>query len=124
VADFNDFLRGKIGDIGIALASHNNDMFDMIGSVRDVFSSAYDTRIIAESDVVEELWDLLLIVFVGDGAYENKFDSISAMSDICLYAKKQNISLRLDELKEWRKKHDDKNASLEILECVDDILLD
>jgi len=99
-------------------------MFDMIGSVRDVFSSAYDTRIIAESDVVEELWDLLLIVFVGDGAYENKFDSISAMSDICLYAKKQNISLRLDELKEWRKKHDDKNASLEILECVDDILLD
>ncbi|MEG7501710.1 hypothetical protein V6D99_12065 [Providencia stuartii] len=44
------------------------------------------------------------------------------MSDINLYAKKQNIDLNMSLLKAWINKNESSNETEEILECVDDIL--
>ncbi|MDE9465893.1 hypothetical protein [Xenorhabdus bovienii] len=119
----NVFLKEKIKEINIALESQHTDMYELIGSVRDPFSSPYITKPIADPDVVKELWEVLSRVFINSGVYDNQFDAINAMGDINLYADKLNIYLDLNELEKWRKDHDDSNSKLEILECVDDILI-
>lgn len=116
------FLQKKIKEINFALCQQNNDMFDLIGSVRDIFSSAYLTDPIVDSAIVHDLWKALLAVFINSDVYGNKFDSILTMSYIYIYAKRQNIYLCLDELKKWRIEQVGKNISPELLECIDDIL--
>ncbi|WP_338804193.1 hypothetical protein WDV76_00685 [Xenorhabdus griffiniae] len=119
----NMFLKEKIKEINIALESQHADMYALIGSIRDLFSSAYITKPIADPDIVKELWEALLRVFINSDIYDNQFDAINAMGDINLYARKLSISLDLNELKKWRQDHDDHNSALEILECVDYILI-
>lgn len=121
----NSFLLNKINEIKNELSqlNQNHDLFELIGSVRDVFSSAYLTNSIADSVVVSDLWQALLAVFLYSEVYSNKFESILTMSYISLYAKQNNISLNLAELKKWRTEQVSKNISLELLECVDDIFL-
>lgn len=121
----NSFLLNKINEIKNELSqlNQNHDLFELIGSVRDAFSSAYLTNSIADSVVVSDLWQALLAVFLYSEVYSNKFESILTMSYISLYAKQNNISLNLAELKKWRTEQVSKNISLELLECVDDIFL-
>lgn len=118
-------MLNKINEIKNELSqlNQNHDLFELIGSVRDVFSSAYLTNSIADSVVVSDLWQALLAVFLYSEVYSNKFESILTMSYISLYAKQNNISLNLAELKKWRTEQVSKNISLELLECVDDIFL-
>lgn len=89
----------KNAEINFAFSQHNNDMFDLIGLVRDIFSSAYLTDPIVDSVIIFDLWKALLAVFIHSNVYGNKFDSIFTMSYIYTYAKRQNIYLCLDELK-------------------------
>ncbi len=117
------FFNEKIKDINHALECQCVDMFDLIGSVRDRFSSPYISTSIASLHVINDLWDALLCVFLYSTTYDNKFYAIATMSDISLYSKRRNINLRCDELEQWRKEHHSNNSTDELLECVDDILL-
>ncbi|BBV08038.1 TPA: hypothetical protein ACHWKL_002954 [Providencia stuartii] len=116
------FLTEKIDEIKISLQSQEPDMYVLIGSVRDLFSSIYNTNIIASNKIILDLWDALLKVFLESKYYDNRFDAIFVMSDINLYAKKQNIDLNMGLLKAWINKNESSNETEEILECVDDIL--
>ncbi|MGJ3353138.1 hypothetical protein [Providencia sp. Je.9.19] len=116
------FLTEKIKEIKISLQSQEPDMYELIGSVRDLFSSIYNTNIIASNKIIVDLWDVLLNVFLESKYYDNRFDAIFAMSDIHLYAKRQNIDLNMHLLKEWINKNELSNETEEILECVNDIL--
>lgn len=120
--DNNVFLKEKINEINLSLSQQCSDMYDLIGSVRDVFSSAYLTTAVADNSIVKELWEVLLSVFIYSDTYDNKFDAISVMSDINLYASRLNIELPLNELRVWRGKQEGCNISSEISECIDDIL--
>ena len=120
----NEFLIKKTEEISLALESQSSDMYELIGSVKDLFSSAYISTPIASTDVVKRLFNALLNVFIYSDIYDNQFDSITTMSDINLYAKRMNLNLCLSELKEWRNRHDETNSTEEILECVDDILIE
>jgi len=119
----NIFLKEKLKEIKMASNDHHVDMFELIGSVRDIFSSAYLTKPIADPEIIQEMWGVLSTIFIHNENYDNKFDSIMAMSYVYLYAKNQNISLCLDELRKWRKKAQASSISSEVLECVDDILI-
>ncbi|WP_312689908.1 hypothetical protein [Kosakonia sp.] len=119
----DSFLRDKSRKIDAALESGCVNMFELIGSVNDMFSSAYITKEVAEPDVVRLVWSSLINVFFFSNEYNNRFDSIVTMSEISRYAKKFNIILPFDELIKWRSKHDDSNSTSEILECLDDILI-
>ncbi|ECF6265279.1 hypothetical protein PL246_23330 [Salmonella enterica] len=119
----DDFLIKKIQEINLALESQSSDMYELIGSVKDLFSSAYISKPIASTDVVKNLFNALLNVFISSDVYENQFDSVITMSDINLYAKRINIKLCLCRLKKWRNEHNEINSTEEILECVDDILI-
>ena len=119
----DSFLREKSREIDTALESGCVDMFEIIGSVNDIFSSAYITKEVAEPDVVKLVWSSLINVFVFSNEYDNRFDAIVTMSEISRYAKKFGISLPFYELIKWRNKHDDSNSTSEILECIDDILI-
>lgn len=116
------FLREKIKEMKMSLQDQKPDMYELIGSVRDLFSSVYSNKIIACNEVIINLWDILLNVFFESNYYDNRFDAIFAMSDIRLYAKKQNIDLNLDSLKKWSNENDESSTTEEMLECVDDIL--
>ena len=116
----DDFLIEKI----LMLLSNNNvDMFSLIGSVKDLFSSAYITKKVASDNIVSDLWASLFTVFSESKEYENQFDAIDAMYDIFVYAEKNDVNLNLEPLREWRNIHDENNISLEILECVDEMLI-
>lgn len=116
----DDFLIEKV----LMLLSNNNaDMFSLIGSVKDLFSSAYITKKVASDNVVSDLWASLFTVFSESKEYENQFDAIDAMYDIFVYAEKNDVNLNLEPLREWRNIHDENNISLEILECVDEMLI-
>lgn len=116
----DDFLKEKIT---MLLSNENVDMFSLIGSVKDLFSSAYITKKIASNDTVIDLWDSLFTVFSENKEYETQFDAIDAMYDIFVYAGKNDVELNLESLKNWRNIHDVNNTSLEILECVDEMLI-
>lgn len=122
--DLDVFLMKKIQELESALDSQCSDLYELIGSVRDLFSSPYISKPIVNSDLVKELWNVLTKIFIYDNAYDNKFDAILAMSDIYLYSRRQNINLCLNELKEWRGKHNENDTTHEILECIDDILFE
>ena len=98
-------------------------MYELISSIRDVFSSPYISTPIVSPNLVKELWILLTKVFIYSDTYDNKFDAIFAMDDIYLYSRRQNIKLCLKDLEKWREKHNKNNTTEEILECVDDIIL-
>lgn len=120
--DYDTFLKEKIIEIKISLSNQCTDMYELIGSVHDLFSSVYTTKLVANKNVIEELWDVLLSVFLKSNFYGNRYDVIFAMNDIHLYAKKLKISLELDAIRKWRKSSNTSNSTEEILECVDDIL--
>lgn len=122
--DLDVFLMKKIQELESALDSQCSDLYELIGSVRDFFSSPYISKPIVNSDLVKELWNVLTKIFIYNNAYDNKFDAILAMSDIYLYSRHQNINLCLNELKEWRGKHNENDTTHEILECIDDILFE
>lgn len=119
----DDFLINKIKEINANLECNNADMYELIGSVRDLFLSAYISKPIASSEVIKELFNVLLNVFIHSDTYQNQFDSIVTMNDVNLYARRQKITLCLCELEKWRREHDNTNSTEEILECVDDILI-
>ncbi len=98
-------------------------MYELIGSIRDVFSSSYISTPIVSPNLVNELWILLTKLFIHSDIYDNKFFAIFAMDDIYLYSRRQNIKLCLKDLEKWREKHNKNNTTEEILECVDDIIL-
>ena len=77
------FLKEKML---MLLSNENVDMFSLIGSVKDLFSSAYITKKVASDNVVSDLWDSLFTVFSESKKYENQFDAIDAMYDIFIYA--------------------------------------
>lgn len=118
----NQFLQKRIIEIEFALCQQNIDMYELIGSVRDVFSSAYLAHSIADPAIVRDLWNVLLEVFIHSDVFDNKFESIFAMSYIYHYAERQNISLNLDELKKWRIEQEGKYISSDLIECINDIL--
>ncbi|HEK0624743.1 hypothetical protein [Proteus mirabilis] len=120
--DYDTFLKEKIIEIKISLSNQCTDMYELIGSVHDLFSSVYTNKLVANKNVIEELWDVLLSVFLKSNFYENRYDAIFAMSDIHLYAKKLKINLELDAIRKWRNSGNTSNSTEEILECVDDIL--
>ncbi|UUC95995.1 hypothetical protein [Comamonas sp. C11] len=74
-------------------------MFDLIGSVRDLFSSPYNNHPIASEGIIVKLWCSLFDVFIDDTDYDNQFDALSTMSDILMYAKRQHIELNLNHIK-------------------------
>lgn len=121
--NYDDFLKKKIKEIDSSLKCQCVDMFDLIGSVRDRFSSPYISNSLADADVINELWSTLLRVFLYSNEYGNKFDSIITMSEIFLYSKRVGVKLNCNELERWRKEHDETNSTEEILECIDDMLL-
>lgn len=120
--DSDTFLKEKIAEIQISLSNQCSDMYELIGSVHDLFSSVYTNELVASKDVIEELWDALLSVFLKSNFYGNRYDAIFAMSDIHLYAKKLKINLELDAIKKWRNNSNTSNSTEDILECIDDIL--
>lgn len=120
---YEDHLRKKIQELKYAIDTKDSDMYELIGSIRDVFSSPYISTPIVSSNLVKELWILLTKVFIYSDTYDNKFDAIFAMDDIYLYSRRQNIKLCLKDLEKWREKHNKNNTTEEILECVDDILI-
>jgi len=123
-SDKTSFLKNKIIEINSALKIEGSDLSELIGNVKDLFSSPYISGTVANSDVVQELWDVLFNVFSSDPSYDNKFEAIFTMSDLTIYAKKQGIKLRLELLVEWRLSHGGNDTTEEILECIDDILLE
>ncbi|AOR58556.1 hypothetical protein [Pectobacterium parmentieri] len=120
---YDCFLIEKTKEIKISLLNEEPNMYELIGSIRDLFSSSYNNKLIANTEVIEELWSTLFNVFCESISYENKFDAIFSMSDIYIYSKRKNINLNLDLLKEWRGKNNLSTSTEEILECVDDILI-
>jgi hypothetical protein len=123
-SDKTSFLKNKIIEINSALKIEGSDLFELIGDVKDLFSSPYISGAVANSGVVQELWDVLFNVFASDPSYDNKFEAIFTMSDLRIYAKKQGIKLKLELLVEWRLSHGGNDTTEEILECIDDILLE
>ena len=120
---YEDHLRKKIQELKYAIDTKDSDMYELIGSIRDVFSSLYISTPIVSPNLVKELWILLTKVFIYSDTYDNKFDAIFAMDNIYLYSRRQNIKLCLKDLEKWREKHNKNNTTEEILECVDDILI-
>lgn len=120
---YEDHLRKKIQELKYAIDTKDSDMYELIGSIRDVFSSPYISTPIVSSNLVKELWILLTKVFIYSDTYDNKFDAIFAMDNIYLYSRRQNIKLCLKDLEKWREKHNKNNTTEEILEFVDDILI-
>lgn len=122
--DLDVFLMKKIQELENAFHSQHADMYELIGAVKDLFSSPYISRPIVNPDLVKGLWNVLTKIFIYNDIYDNKFDAIFAMSDIYLYSRHQNINLCMNELKEWRRKHNENDTTQEILECVDEILFE
>ncbi|ACX88192.1 hypothetical protein Pecwa_2429 [Pectobacterium parmentieri WPP163] len=120
---YDCFLIEKTKEIKTSLLNKEPNMYELIGSVRDLFSSSYNNNLIANTEVIEELWSTLFNVFCESISYENKFDAIFSMSGVYIYSKRKNINLNLDLLKEWRGKNNLSTSTEEILECVDDILI-
>ena len=120
---YEDHLRKKIQELKYAIDTKDSDMYELIGSIRDVFSSPYISTPIVSPNLVNELWILLTKIFIHSDIYDNKFFAIFAMDDIYLYSRRQNIKLCLKDLEKWREKHNKNNTTEEILECVDDIIL-
>ncbi|MEW7311332.1 hypothetical protein AB1E22_01130 [Buttiauxella gaviniae] len=123
LSDKNVFLKNKIIEINTALTIEGSDMFELIGEVKDLFSSPYNTGTVANCEVVQELWGALFNVFSSDSSYDNKFEAIFTMSDIAIYARKQGVKVGFELLEEWRSAHGQNDTTVEILECIDDILL-
>lgn len=119
----DEFITIKINEIKDHFHDQEFDLFDLIGSVNDLFSSSYQTENIASKKVIDDLWDLLLEVFLNQNNYDNKTSALFAMSDILIYAKKHQIALELEQLKEWRETHDLDSSSEELIECIDDMLV-
>ena len=46
-------------------------MYELIGSIRDVFSSPYISTPIVSPNLVKELWILLTKVFIYNNIYDN-----------------------------------------------------
>lgn len=105
---YEDHLRKKIQELKYAIDTKDSDMYELIGSIRDVFSSPYISTPIVSSNLVKELWILLTKVFIYSDTYDNKFDAIFAMDNIYLYSRRQNIKLCLKDLEKWREKHNKK----------------
>jgi hypothetical protein len=124
ISENNSILTNKISEINKILDLKGADMFEVIGSVRDLFSSSYNNEVVADSDRITELWNVLFKVFINDSSYDNKFDAIFAMSDISNYAQKHGVKLNTEALRKWRHVCDRDNISLEILECVDDMIIE
>lgn len=120
---YDCFLREKTKEINASLLNKEPNMYELIGSVRDLFSSGYNNNLIANTEIIEELWRTLFNVFCESIFYENKFDAIFTMSDIYLHAKRKNINFNLNSLREWRDKNNSSTSTEEILECVDNILI-
>lgn len=117
------FLREKTKEITSSLLDENSEMYDSIGSVHDIFSSPYNNSLAASDETIEGLWFTLLDVFFKSKSYENRFDAISALSDIYFHCIRCNKKLNLNLLREWRSENNDSNSSEEILECVDNMIL-
>lgn len=96
--------------------------YENIGFVKDLFSSPYNHSVVAEPNVIKDLWLVLFRVFCHDTSYDNKFDAIFAMSDISLYANQRGIDIDRSVLKKWRIECNQNDITSEILEIIDDIL--
>ena len=119
----DNFLRNEIKKIKNEFDYNTDNMYEPFGNVGDLFSSPYIKDPVASSEVVEELWNTLLEIFLDCTKYENKFEAISVMFDISIYAEKLNISLNRESLKEWHNIHRE-DIHEDILECIEEIVLE
>ena len=119
----DDFLRAEIKKLKNEFDYNYDDMYEVFSNIGDLFFSPYIKKPVASSEVVIELWNTLLDIFMNCTKFENKFESISVMFDILIYAEKLDISLNRESLKEWYNIHH-KDMHEDILECVNEILLE
>ncbi len=115
-------LVNKITAINKALSCKEYDFYEDIGFVKDLFTSPYNNSVVAEPNVIKDLWLVLFRVFCHDTSYDNKFDAIFAMSDISLYANQREIDIDRSVLKKWRIECNQNDITSEVLEIIDDIL--
>ena len=52
---YEDHLRKKIQELKYAIDTKDSDMYELIGSIRDVFSSPYISTPIVSPNLVKEL---------------------------------------------------------------------
>lgn len=119
----DEFITMKMNEVKNHTNDQSFDMFELIGSIGDLFSSAYQTENIVSKLVINSLWELLLDIFLKTDNHTNRTTVLFVMSDILLYAKKRDIFLNLKPLKDWQNAHNENSTSSEIIECIDDMLL-
>ncbi|MCL1990366.1 MAG: hypothetical protein FWG67_05690 [Defluviitaleaceae bacterium] len=117
----DDFLRDEIKKLKNEFDYNYDNMYEIFGNISDFFSSPYLEKPVASSEVVIELWNTLLEVFLICTKYENKFEAISIMVDILIYAEKLDILLSREPLKEWYSVHRE-NVHEDISECIEEII--
>ncbi|AYH03963.1 hypothetical protein [Pectobacterium parmentieri] len=117
----NVFINNRTKEINNALKNNDSNINELICGVGDLFSSPYKREIIADSDTIQALWDLLFNVLDQSDDNNTKFDAISTMCDIYIYQSNIGLSLSLNKIKQWREDLQTTTSS-EILDCIDDIL--
>ena len=118
----NIFIKNKITEIYSALSNNKSNMSELIGEIDDLFSSSYKREIVADSDVIQNLWGALFDVFVQSEGNDAKFDAISTMCDIYIYQSNIGVEINLNKIRQWRESSQVDESTPEILDCIDDIL--
>ena len=118
----NIFINNKIAEIYSALSNNNSNMNELIGEIDDLFSSSYKREIVADSDVVENLWGALFDVFIQSEDNDAKFDAISTMCDIYIYQSNIGVEINLNKIRQWRESSQVDESTPEIRDRIDDIL--
>ena len=100
----------------------NKDMYNELGYIADMFSSAYSKDIDISRESVKKIWGDLFIFFLNTPVYDNKFEAISIMNDLYVYSKRSNININNTSLREWYEGYNE-DLSEEIIDCVKNILI-
>ena len=122
VYDREIFIENKIHEMEEITENNSYDLYRTIALIGDVFSSPYIRTPIVSIDAVRRLWSVMSQAFFCFDEYEKRFEIVSVMNDIFLYAKEQNVDLNVDGLSAWRKKHLNDPLAQEIVEYIDNIL--
>lgn len=97
-------------------------MNELIGEIDDLFSSSYKREIVADRDIIENLWGALFDVFIQSEDNDAKFDAISTMCDMYIYQSNIGVEINLNKIRQWRESSQVDESTPEILDCIDDIL--
>ncbi len=103
---------------------NTGSLFEELGGISDLFSP-YLTEKIFENEILTNIWNILIYIYIHNPNKENRLEALSVMYDFYIYTVNIGFSIDKKELNEqYLKLHGNHELDQESKEILEEILFD